>query len=143
LSQKILKYFGKNLKGRTIGIWGLSFKPQTDDMREAPSLVVIRELIAAGARIKAYDPAAMTEARHKLGDSILYAKDMYEAVIDADALAIVTEWPEFRVPNYKVMAKLMIHKLIFDGRNIYDPSEMKENGFIYYSIGRAPINVPT
>jgi UDPglucose 6-dehydrogenase len=139
LSAKIFRHFGENLKGKTIALWGLSFKPQTDDMREAPSLVIVEQLLLAGATVKAYDPVAMQEAKHKLGDSIIYAKDMYEALIDADALAIITEWPEFRMPNYKVMEKLLLNKIIFDGRNIYDPSEMKENGYIYYSIGRTPI----
>jgi len=91
-------------------------------------------------RVKAYDPVAMEEAKHKLGDRITYSKDMYEALIGADALAIVTEWPEFRVPNYLVMEKLLSGKIIFDGRNIYDPAEMKENGYTYYSIGRMTVN---
>jgi UDPglucose 6-dehydrogenase len=139
LSTKIFKHFGKNLKGKTFALWGLSFKPQTDDMREAPSLVIIEQLLEAGASVKAYDPVAMKEAKHKLGDRITYAKDMYEALIDADALAIVTEWPEFRVPNYSIMEKLLVKKVIFDGRNIYDPAEMKEYGYIYYSIGRITV----
>jgi UDPglucose 6-dehydrogenase len=140
LSMKIFRHFGKNLKGKTIALWGLSFKPQTDDMREAPALVIIEQLLEAGATVKAYDPVAMDEARHKLGDSITYSKDMYDALINADALAIVTEWPEFRVPNYTLMAKLLPKKVIFDGRNIYDPAEMKENGYLYYSIGRQIVN---
>ncbi|MCB8994835.1 MAG: UDP-glucose/GDP-mannose dehydrogenase family protein [Bacteroidales bacterium] len=140
LSAKIFRHFGQNLKGKTIALWGLSFKPQTDDMREAPSLIIIGQLLSAGAKVKAYDPVAIEEARHKLGDKISYADDMYEALIDADALAIITEWPEFRVPNYKIMERLLSKKLIFDGRNIYDPNEMKENGYIYYSIGRKTIN---
>ena len=140
LSGKIFKHFGRNLKGKTFALWGLSFKPQTDDMREAPSLVIIEQLLEAGASVKAYDPVAMEEAKHKLGSRIIYSKDMYEALIDADALAIVTEWSEFRVPNYKVMEKLLLKKVVFDGRNIYDPHEMKENGYTYYSIGRETIN---
>jgi UDPglucose 6-dehydrogenase len=140
LSAKIFKHFGKNLKGKTFALWGLSFKPQTDDMREAPSLIIIEQLLEAGAKVKAYDPVAMQEAKHILGDRITYTKDMYEALIDADALAVVTEWPEFRVPNYMVMEKLLLKKVIFDGRNIYDPTEMKENGYVYYSIGRLTIN---
>lgn len=139
LFTKINKHFGGNLKGKTIALWGLSFKPQTDDMREAPSLVIIEQLLGAGAKVKAYDPVAMDEARHHLGDKISYTKDQYEAVIDADALAVVTEWPEFRMPNYKVLEKLMQNKLIFDGRNIYEPSEMQEYGFTYYSIGRPDV----
>jgi UDPglucose 6-dehydrogenase len=140
LANKIFSHFGKNLKGKTFAMWGLSFKPQTDDMREAPSLVIIQKLLEAGARVKAYDPVAVEEASHYLGNKIVYSKDMYEALIDADALAIVTEWSEFRLPNFKVMEKLLLKKVIFDGRNIYDPNEMKENGYIYYSIGRATVN---
>lgn len=139
LSAKIFKHFGTNLKGKTFALWGLSFKPQTDDMREAPSLIIIEQLLGAGARVKVYDPVAMEEAKHKLGERVTYSKDMYEALIDADALAIVTEWPEFRVPNYKVMEKLLQKKVIFDGRNIYDPTEMKEFGYTYYSIGRKSV----
>lgn len=140
LPAKIKNHFGKELKGKTIAIWGLSFKPKTDDMREAPSLVVISELLEAGVKIKAYDPVANQEAQRRLGNIIEYANDMYEAIIDVDALVIVTEWPEFRVPNYKVMDKLMKSKLIFDGRNIYDPAEMAEFGYSYYSIGRPMVN---
>lgn len=136
LFNKINNHFNENLKGKTIAVWGLSFKPGTDDMREAPSLVLIRRLLARGAKIKAYDPVAMKEARHILGDSIEMVSDMYEAVVDADALAVVTEWNEFRLPNYKVLKKLMKHKLIFDGRNIYEPEEVREYGFGYFSIGR-------
>ncbi len=140
LPKKIVKHFNNNLKGKTLTLWGLSFKPKTDDMREAPSLVVIEELLAAGANIKAYDPEATKEARKILGDKIDYSGDMYEALIDSDALIVVTEWPEFRVPNYKVMEKLMNNKLIFDGRNIYDLQEMEEFGYTYYSIGRRTVN---
>ncbi len=136
---KIKNHFNHQLKDKLIALWGLSFKPKTDDMREAPSLVIIEELLNAGARIKAYDPVAVEEAKRRLGNKIEYAKDMYEAIIDVDALVVVTEWPEFRVPNYKVMNKLMKEKLIFDGRNIYEPSEMKEFGYTYYSIGRKTI----
>jgi UDPglucose 6-dehydrogenase len=140
LANKIFSHFGKNLKGKTFAIWGLSFKPQTDDMREAPSLVIIQKLLEAGARVKAYDPVAVEEASHYLGNTIVYSKDMYEALIDADALAVVTEWSEFRSPNFRVMEKLLLKKVVFDGRNIYDPSEMRENGYVYYSIGRATVN---
>jgi len=136
LFTKISKHFNEDLKDRTITIWGLSFKPNTDDMREAPSLVIIQKLLEKGVRIKAYDPVAMNECRKRIGDTIEYAKDRYEALIDADALVIITEWPEFRLPNYRIMEKLMKTKVIFDGRNIYDPVEMKENDFIYYGIGR-------
>lgn len=138
LFQKIYEYFNGNLKNKTVAVWGLSFKPQTDDMREAPAIVIINKLLNEGAKVKGYDPVAMDEAKHKLGDTIEYTKDMYEAAIDADALMLVTEWPEFRIPNYKVLTKLMNQKIVFDGRNIYEPSEMQENGFIYFSIGRKP-----
>ncbi len=133
---KIRDYFRGNLKGRQFGLWGLSFKPNTDDIREASSLALIRKLLDDGARIKVYDPAAMPEVRKQLGDKIEYSKDIYEAVIDVDALILATEWPEFRVPNYKVLEKLMKQKIIFDGRNIYEPDELKELGFKYFCIGR-------
>jgi len=132
---KAMKYYDKDLKGKTFAVWGLSFKPQTDDMREAPSVVVINKLIEAGARVKAYDPVATDEAKRILGDSVEFTKDQYEALIDADGLFLITEWPEFKFPNYKIMKKLMSGHVIFDGRNVYDPSEMKEEGFDYYGIG--------
>jgi UDPglucose 6-dehydrogenase len=135
LFKKILKHFSGDLKGRTIAIWGLSFKPQTDDMREAPSLVIIKKLLEAGARVKAYDPVAMTEAKHHFGDTITYYEDQYEALIDADCLALVTEWPEFKFPKFQIMKKLLNSPVIFDGRNIYDRNEMKRYGFSYYCIG--------
>ncbi len=133
---KIKHHFKGNLKGKTIAIWGLSFKPQTDDMREAPSLVIIDNLIKEGAQVKAYDPVAMHECQRIIGDTIEYGKDMYDILVDADALVLITEWPEFRVLNYKVLGKLLKDKVIFDGRNIYEPAEMKEYGYKYYSIGR-------
>ena len=136
ISKKLSQHFGGDLKKKIIALWGLSFKPNTDDMREAPSLALIEDLIGTGAIIKAYDPVAMKEAKQILGNRIEYSQDMYEAAIDADALILVTEWSEFRVPNYKVLSRLMKQKIIFDGRNIYDPAEMKENGFTYYAIGR-------
>jgi len=135
LYHKIIKYFNGDIKGKTIAIWGLSFKPQTDDMREAPSLVIIQKLIEAGAKVKAYDPVAMKEAKHTLGDTIIYAQDQYEALIDADCLVLVTEWPEFRVPNFNIMRKLLNKPVIFDGRNIYEIAEMKNKGFDYFCIG--------
>jgi UDPglucose 6-dehydrogenase len=141
LFNKVFNHFKRDIKGRTFGIWGLSFKPQTDDMREAPSLAIIEKLLQLGAIVKAYDPAAMNEAHRYLGDLIHYAKDQYEAAIEVDALLIVTEWAEFRLPNFKVLEKLMKHKIIFDGRNIFEPSEMEELGFTYYSIGRKPIRI--
>jgi len=135
LVHKILKYFNGDIKGKTIAIWGLSFKPQTDDMREAPSLVIIQKLLEAGAKVKAYDPIAMKEAKHMLGDSITYAEDQYDALIDADCLLLVTEWPEFKVPNFNIIRKLLNRPIIFDGRNIYEIDEMKRNGFDYFCIG--------
>lgn len=133
---KIQKHFKNNLKGKTIGIWGLSFKPNTDDMREAPSLVTIENLINSGVHVKVYDPVAMTEAKKRIDGEVIYCKDMYEAAIDCDAIALITEWTEFRIPNYIVLKRLMKDQVFFDGRNIYDPVEMKENGFVYYGIGR-------
>ena len=139
LVEKIKKHFGDNLKGKQFGLWGLAFKPKTDDMREAPSLVIIEQLVALGASIRAYDPVAMHEAERILGDKIAYAKDEYDVCIDADALILVTEWSEFRMPNFRILEKLMNEKTIFDGRNVYDPEEMAEQGFNYYSIGREAI----
>lgn len=136
LVNKIKSHFGDNLKGKQFGLWGLAFKPKTDDMREAPALVIIEELKALGANVRAYDPVAMEEAERILGDKIEYAKDEYDAIIDADALIVVTEWSEFRMPNFRILEKLMVEKTIFDGRNIYDPEEMEESEFTYYSIGR-------
>ncbi|MEX0981743.1 MAG: UDP-glucose/GDP-mannose dehydrogenase family protein [Bacteroidales bacterium] len=138
LGKKVLAHFGGDLQGRQIAVWGLSFKPETDDMREAPSVIIINSLLKAGAQVTAYDPIAMEEARRILGDKIKYAKDRHEALLDASALLIVTEWSEFRVPNYRMMEKLMKEKTIFDGRNIYEPAEIMEYGFSYYSIGRKP-----
>ncbi|HYX09686.1 MAG TPA: UDP-glucose/GDP-mannose dehydrogenase family protein, partial [Bacteroidales bacterium] len=136
---KMLRHFKNDLKGKKIAMWGLSFKPQTDDMREAPSIVIIDKLLAAGASVTVYDPVAMEEGRRRIGDTIDYAADQYETLIDADALIVITEWPEFRILNYKVIEKLMKNKLIFDGRNIYDPVEMSEFNFSYYSIGRKEV----
>lgn len=136
LFNKINEYFKGDLKGKNFGVWGLSFKPNTDDMREAPSEVIIRKLHEAGGNIKVYDPVAIDEARRRMGDIVEYAGDLYEAVIDCDALVLVTEWTEFRIPNYKVLTKLMRQHVVFDGRNIYDPQEMAEHGFAYTGIGR-------
>ncbi|MEJ8803035.1 UDP-glucose dehydrogenase family protein [Pontibacter sp. H249] len=135
LFNKIMAHFNGDIAGKTFGVWGLSFKPKTDDMREAPSLVIIQKLLEQGAKVRAYDPVAMKEARHTLGDTIEYGKDEYEALIDADALLLVTEWPEFRSPNFAVVSKLMKDRVVFDGRNIYDAAEMAEKGFAYYGIG--------
>lgn len=136
LFDKINTHFNGNLKGKKFALWGLSFKPKTDDMREAPSLVIIDKLLKAGAQVVAYDPVAMEEGKRILGDKIEFAIDEHEACIDADALVLITEWSEFRTPNFKVLKKLLVNKLIFDGRNIYDPAEMIEFGFTYYSIGK-------
>jgi UDPglucose 6-dehydrogenase len=139
LYNKIKKHFGQELKGRTISIWGLSFKPNTDDMREAPSLVIIEKLLENGVKIKAYDPVAMDEARRRLGTTVEFCRDLYNSVVDSDAVVLVTEWSEFRILNYNVLSRLMRNKLIFDGRNVYDPQEVKENGFEYYGIGRKKV----
>ena len=136
LFNKLYKRFDGNLRGKKFAMWGLSFKPKTDDMREAPSLVIIEKLLEAGASVVGYDPVAMHEAERILGDKISYAKDEYDALIDADALILVTEWSEFRLPNFRVMEKLLKNKIIFDGRNIYDPEELAELGFEYFAIGR-------
>lgn len=135
LYEKVNTYFKQNLKGKTIAIWGLSFKPETDDMREAPSLVIIEKLLEAGCLVKGYDPQAQTEAQKILGDKIEFAHDQYEALIDADCLLLLTEWHEFRYPNFNVMKRLMKETVIFDGRNIYDRKELKEFGFRYFCIG--------
>jgi UDPglucose 6-dehydrogenase len=133
---KILMHFGKDFSKQTVCIWGLAFKPQTDDIREASAIILIRKLLEYGVKVRAYDPAAMNETRKILGDSIFYAHDQYEALKDADALAIMTEWAEFRIPDLPRMAELMNQKVVFDGRNIYDPAEIRRAGFEYYGIGR-------
>jgi UDPglucose 6-dehydrogenase len=135
LAQKIIKRFKRNLKGKTIAVWGLSFKPNTDDMREAPSISIINALLKRGAKIKAYDPVAMESAKALLGNSISYSKDNYAILKGADALALITEWNEFRRPNFEKMFKLMHSPIIFDGRNIYSPRKIREMGFEYYGIG--------
>jgi len=129
----------QSLNGKKVAVWGLSFKPHTDDMREAPSLTIISELLREGVTIRTYDPVAMEEAQKVLGDTVEFCNDKYEALIDSDALVVVTEWPEFRVLNYKVLGRLMQEKVIFDGRNIYDAEEVREFGFTYYSIGRQAV----
>lgn len=136
LVRKLQHYFDNDLKGKKIALWGLSFKPHTDDMREAPALSIVEELNKLGAVVVGYDPVAMDESRRRIGGAITYAKEQYEALEDADALLLVTEWPEFRTPNYKLMKKMMKNHVIMDGRNIYGLQEMEEQGFVYYSIGR-------
>ncbi len=136
LVHKVLKHFGEDLTGLTFAIWGLSFKPNTDDMREAPSLVIIEDLMSRGATIRAFDPVAMEEAKkHYLGDSIYYASDAQDACVDAAALLLLTEWHQFRVPNWEVTGRLLRDRVIFDGRNIYDKQRLEEQGFTYYGIG--------
>lgn len=136
LFHKLEKHFNGDLRGKRIAIWGLAFKPETDDMREAPSLVLIEKLLAAGCEVYAYDPVAVEESKRRIGDVIHYAKDIYDAVVDADALMLVTEWKEFRMPSWSAIKKLMATPLVLDGRNIYDIKEMEENGFVYHCIGR-------
>ncbi len=134
--KKLSDHYGGMLKGKQITIWGLAFKPETDDMREATSLVTIKLLQEAGCSIKVYDPIAMDECKRRIGDSIEYANDMYDAALDADALLMLTEWKQFRMPSWNVLKRTMKEPLIIDGRNIYDKNELKENGFKYYCIGQ-------
>ena len=136
LFQKLMKAFNGRIEGKTIAMWGLAFKPETDDMREAPALILIDKILRAGGKIKVYDPIAMDECRRRVGDKVEYARSIYEAAIDADALLIVTEWKEFRVPDWIQIKKTMSNPLILDGRNIYDIDELQENGFEYHCIGR-------
>ena len=136
LFRKLSEACGGNLAGLTVALWGLAFKPETDDMREAPSLVTIRLLLDAGRRVKVYDPVAMDECRRRIGDSVEYALDMYEAVQDADALLLLTEWKQFRMPSWPVIRNSMRRPLVIDGRNIYDAAELEGAGFLYSSIGR-------
>ena len=136
LFDKLLKHFGGDLKGKRIALWGLAFKPETDDMREAPALVLIDKILESGAMVKVYDPVAVTECRRRVRDLVEYATGMYDAVLDADALLLVTEWKEFRVPNWGVVKRTMKEPIVFDGRNIYDKKELQEAGFIYHCIGK-------
>jgi len=135
LFSKFMKYYDGNLKGLTVGLWGLSFKPQTDDMREAPALVIIEKLLEKGCKVKAYDPVAMHESKRRIGDSVEYCKDQYETVMDVDAIFLLTEWTEFRFPNWAVIKKLVKKPVVFDGRNIYDRKELTSMGFDYFCIG--------
>jgi UDPglucose 6-dehydrogenase len=136
IAVQMKKHFG-SLKGKTIGVWGLAFKPRTDDMREAPSIPLIETLVSAGASVQAFDPEAMRIAKGMFGSRITYASNSYDAVKGADALAIVTEWNEFRRPDFARMRSLMRSPVVFDGRNLFAPEQMKQNGFTYYSIGRS------
>lgn len=140
LANKIINRFNGNLKGLNIAVWGLAFKPNTDDIREAPALFIIEKLLAAGATVKAFDPEAMPNVQKTLGDRIIYVNEPYEALIEADALAIVTEWSQFRTPGFKIMKQLMRQPQIFDGRNLYDLDQMTEEGFYYESMGRSVIS---
>ena len=136
LFDKLENLFAGNLEGKKIAVWGLAFKPETDDMREAPSLVVIERLLHAGAEVTVFDPVAMDECRRRIGDRVRYAIDMYDAAVDADALALLTEWKQFRLPSWNVIHRTMRGNVIVDGRNIYDDAEMREEGFNYHCIGR-------
>lgn len=136
LFNKLQKLLGNGLAEKTIALWGLSFKPETDDMREAPSLVLMNRLKEAGCSIRVYDPVAMDECSRRMGETVYYAKDLYDATLEADALLLVTEWKEFRLPSWAVVKKLMRRPLVLDGRNIYDRTEMEEQGFEYYCIGK-------
>ena len=136
LFEKLMKQFNGDLQGKTVALWGLAFKPETDDMREAPVLVLIDKLLKAGCKVRAYDPAAVQECKRRIGDTIYYACDMYDAVLDADVLMLVTEWKEFRLPSWAVIKKTMSRQIVLDGRNIYDKKEMEELGFIYHCIGK-------
>lgn len=135
LFEKLRNHYNGDLKGRKIALWGLAFKPETDDMREAPALVLIDHLMEAGCIVKAYDPIAMNECKRRVGDKVIYCKDMYDAAVDTDALLMVTEWKEFRLPSFAALKRLMNNPVIIDGRNIYDSEEMREEGFVYYKIG--------
>jgi UDPglucose 6-dehydrogenase len=139
LVDRVKKHFGGDLKGRTLAIWGLAFKPRTDDMREAPSITVIEALLAAGAELRTHDPEALDNARRILGDRVSYHTTNYDALKGADALLILTEWNEFRHPNFQRIRDWLKQPVIFDGRNLYDPELMKALHFSYYSIGRRPI----
>lgn len=138
LFDKLMKAFGSKeaLKGKTIAMWGLSFKPETDDMRESTALVMIHLLLEAGCKIRAYDPVAMKECQRRIGDAVIYCNDMYDAVLDADALLLLTEWKEFRLPTWAVIRKAMKNALVIDGRNIFDIEDLEENGFEYHCIGK-------
>jgi UDPglucose 6-dehydrogenase len=139
LVDKVRAHFGGDLSGRKFAIWGLAFKPRTDDMREAPSLVIVESLIVAGAEIAVHDPEALGRARELFGDRVSYHRVNYDALVGADALLIVTEWNEFRRPDFSRMRQLMKAPVIFDGRNLYEPIVMKQEGFTYYPIGRSPV----
>ena len=135
LFEKLVARIGPDLRGKRIALWGLAFKPETDDMREATSLVLIDRLTQAGAEVVVFDPVAMVECRRRIGDRVRYAKEMYEATVDADALMVVTEWKQFRIPSWRVVARAMRGKLVLDGRNLYDPADLTDAGLVYSAIG--------
>lgn len=135
LFHKLMMHYDGNLQGKTVAIWGLSYKPETDDMREAPSLVLINKLLDAGCRVQVYDPVAMPECHRRLEDKVVYGRDMYDAAVDADALLLVTEWKAFRLPSWPTLKRIMRSPVIFDGRNIYEAEEIESLGFRYYKIG--------
>jgi UDPglucose 6-dehydrogenase len=139
LVDKVMAHFGEYLRGMRFALWGLAFKPRTDDMREAPAITIIEALLAAGAEVHAHDPEALAEAQRIFGDRVHYHRVNYDAIKDADALLVVTEWNEFRRPDFARMRQLMRRPVVFDGRNIYDPNQMRDLGFIYYSVGRRPV----
>ncbi|MBQ5909311.1 MAG: UDP-glucose/GDP-mannose dehydrogenase family protein, partial [Bacteroidaceae bacterium] len=139
LFRKLSAYYEGNLQGKTIALWGLAFKAETDDMREATSLVTIEHLLEAGCTIRVFDPVAMDECRRRLGDKVIYAKDIYDAALGADALLLLTEWKQFRLPSWEVVRRAMTSPVLIDGRNLYNPAEMRDNGFEYFSIGRPGI----
>ncbi len=136
VADKLERLLGHDMHGKTVALWGLAFKPETDDMREAPALMIIDRLTRLGATVKVYDPVAMDECRRRLGDRVTYATDMYDALVDADALALVTEWRQFRMPSWNVMKRVMRSPLLVDGRNIYDREEVEAEGFTYTAIGK-------
>ena len=140
LGKKIADYFDGNLEGRRIALWGLAFKPRTDDIRDAPSLELLDALLAARAKIRVFDPEAMQNVQAKYGSALEYASSPLDAVTNADALAIVTEWGDFRRPDFKALKAAMASHVIFDGRNLFDSAEMLSNGFLYHSIGRSVVD---
>ena len=138
LAEKVIDYFGGNVKGKKIALWGLSFKPKTDDMRDAPAIEIINLLLAAGAVIEVFDPVAAKETKKIFGERIGYGIKNYDVLKDADALLVITEWNEFREPDFAKIKSLMKNPVIFDGRNIYDGKKLNEKGFTYFSIGKKP-----
>lgn len=135
LFRKLERYYNGNLQGKTVCLWGLAFKPETDDMREATALITIDLLIKSGCKVRVFDPVAMDECRRRIGGKVEYARDMYDAALDADALMLLTEWKQFRLPGWEVLKKTMREPVVLDGRNIYDPKELNKLGFKYFGIG--------